>query len=177
MGWVSDLAKSFTGSKQSDAAQEAAGIQAGQYQQIIDMQKPFVDAGVAQLDPLADSATAQGYGQNIGDLLNGGALAPLIKERQDAATNYFAARGLRRSGAAGREAANIPTDLSMQIESELNRRRQSLAGVGQSGVNSSSGALEGIGASLAGGQLGAAQASTNGVNNMIKIASLFMGKK
>lgn len=123
-----DAFNSFTGKSGADSAKEAAEIQAAQQQKVYELFQPYAEAGKAQLPRLATDATVQGYGNNIGDILNGGALNPLIKERQDAATAYMSARGLRRSGSAVREAANIPAGLSMQIEAELNRRRQSLVG-------------------------------------------------
>jgi hypothetical protein len=159
----------FSGKTGAEASKEAAQLQAEQFQKIYDLYKPFTEAGIAQLPQLAKDATAQGYGQNIGDILNTGALDPLIKQRQDAATNYFASRGLRRAGVAGKTAAQIPADLSMQIEQELERRRQSIAGLGQTGSQGSAGALQGIGSALAGGQLGAAQSSAQGAQNVVGI--------
>lgn len=97
---------------------------------------PSFEAGQRQLPILEESATAEGFGSNIGDILSGGALDPLIAERQRAADAQMSARGLRRSGAAIEEAANIPAELGLQIEGELNRRRQQLHGGGQaSGEN------------------------------------------
>lgn len=126
----------LTGQRQSRLAQESAEAQLGFQEESREMFRPIVEAGIAQIDPLAQSATVEGFGANIGSILEGGALDPLIQERQRAADAQMSARGLRRSGAAIQQAADIPADLSLQIESELNRRRQSIAGQGQTGTQS-----------------------------------------
>jgi len=167
-----DVVDGITGQTAADAAKRSGYQQADQFNKIYDLYKPVADAGRAQLEPLSAGATAAGYGQNIGDILNSGALQPMIQDRQNAATSYMAAHGLRRSGAAVREAANIPSDLAMQIENELNRRRQSIAGIGQTGNAGASGALEGIGSSLAGGTLGQAQAQSQGIGNILQLGGM-----
>jgi hypothetical protein len=166
---------SLTGSNGRKAAKKAAAVQAQQFQQIMGMYKPIADAGTAQIASLTSDATAQGFGSNIGDILGGGALDELIRERQDAATGYMAARGLRRSGAAAQQAADIPAELAMQIEGELNRRRQALYAGGAAGVNGMAGGAEGVGAAKASGYYGAAQAGAQGAQNILGIGKALMG--
>lgn len=163
------------GVRAQKAADKSAAQQQAQFDKIISLYQPSVDAATRQYPFLEESATAEGYGNNIGDILKGGSLDPLIKDRQDAATNYMAARGLRRSGAAVREAANIPTDLAMQVEQELTRRRQSLAGQGQTGMAQTSNALNGIGMAQAGATLGGQQIQAQNRNNALGLIGGILG--
>lgn len=169
-GWLGDI----TGQNGADAAMDAANMQAAQFQKVFDLYRPIVEAGQQQLAPLAQSATVSGFSNNIGDILSSGQFGALRQQRQRAATQQFAQTGLRRAGAAGARAADIDTDLALQIESELNRRRQSILSGGQTGIGGASGALQGIGSSLAGGQLGAAQSQAQGTQNMMAIGGALM---
>lgn len=165
----------WLGNTGADAANAAAQVQAQQFEKVFQLFKPYADTGAAMLpNTVADSTTA-GYGKNIGDILNSGTLDPLIRERQDAATAYFAGRGLRRSGAAGRAAADIPADLAMSLESELARRRQGVVQTGLGGAQQAGGALTGIGQALGGGILGAQQAKTQGMQNIASIGGILGG--
>lgn len=160
-----DLIDDFSGKSGQEAAERAAQSQLGFHRESREMFRPIVEAGIAQLPALAESATAGGFGKNIGDILSGGSLDPLIQKRQQAADQQMASRGLRRSGGAIQQAANIPTDLAMQIEGELNRRRQSLAGQGQQGAGSSSSINTMMGDALAGSALAGQQATAQGSSN------------
>ena len=165
----------ITGKTGERAAKEAAQTQVDLQQQIIDLQRPFAEAGTAQLGPLSGSATTEGFGQNIGDIMRGDGFGSMLEERQRASQAALSGAGLRRSGAAATEAANLPTDLAFQIEAELNRRRQSLAGIGQTGVAGQSQALGNIGQAQAGGILGGAQARAQGVGNILDIGGKIAG--
>ena len=159
------LARSFSGEAGAEAALAAGETQANEARASRELFTPIVKAGIAQIPELARGATAEGFGQNIGDILGGGALDPLIAERQRASQAALSGAGIRRSGAAATEAANIPADLAMQIEGELNRRRQSIAGQGQTGAGEQSNLSTMMSQALAGGQLGAAQAQAQGGQN------------
>ena len=162
---IGDTIKGFTGQTGAEAALTAAELQAEEARASREMFRPIVEAGIEQIPALARGATAEGFGQNIGDILSGGALDPLIAQRQRSSEAALSKAGLRRSGAAASEAARIPADLSLQIENELNRRRQSIAGQGQTGAGASAGISSQIGRALAGGQLGAAQSQAQGAQN------------
>lgn len=164
---IKGLLGGFSGQAGAEASLLGAQLQANEARLAREQFTPIIEAGIAQIDPLARSATVGGFGENIGDILGGGALDPLIAQRQRAADAQFSARGLRRSGAAGKAAADIPADLAFQIESELNRRRQSIAGQGQSGAGQSAALSGQIGQALAGGQFGAAQARAQGSQNVV----------
>ena len=170
VGMIDDL----TGKSGAEAALYAADLQAKQFQKLYDLYKPIVEAGQQQLGPLAQSATVQGFGNNIGDILNSDSFSALRDQRQKTATQQLSQAGLRRSGYAGKAAANIDTDLALQIESELNRRRQAILSGGQTGINGAGGALQGIGSSLAGGQLGAAQSNAQGSQNLMAIGGALL---
>jgi hypothetical protein len=166
----------ITGQAGAEAATEAARIQADELGASRELYRPFIEAGAEQLPFLQDSATAEGYGSNIGDILYSGALDPLMAERQRAATAALSSAGLRRSGAAAVEAAKIPADLSMQIESELNRRRGAISQQGVQGANQYSNISQMIAEALAGGKLGAQQSRAQGTQNILDIGtSLFKG--
>ncbi len=162
--------------------EEISERQAEPLHRYLDLLEPQIAAGQAQLPTLEGLATAEGYGGAIGEILQSQTLAPLIQERQRAADQALASRGLRRSGAAIQAAADIPTDLAMQIEGELNRRRQSISGLGQTGIQQSGNIAGQIGSILAGGQqaalqsqLGAAQAGIAGTGNLINLGANILG--
>jgi len=144
-GGIKRAVGDITGRNAEDALNQQAQQQSAALQQIIDLIRPTIEFGQAQQEPIAQSATLEGFGRSIGDILTGGAIDPLIDERQRRSQAALAGAGLRRSGAAAREAANIPTDLAFQIESELNRRRQSIAQQGQTGIGQTAGLTGQIG--------------------------------
>jgi len=93
--------------------------------------RPFAQAGLGALPGLQAGATLGGFGQNIGDIFQSGALNPLIAQRQRSAESALGRAGLTRSGAAARSAADIPADLAFQLENLLFGRTAELAGLGQ----------------------------------------------
>jgi hypothetical protein len=167
---IGDTIKGFSGQTGAEAALASSQLQAGLAREQMELFRPMVEAGIAQIPELARGATAEGFGQNIGQILQGGALDPLIAERQRAAEATLSARGLRRSGAAAQAAADIPADLALQVEQELTRRRQSIAGQGQTGAGAQAQLGQNVGAILSQGQLGAAQAQAQGSQNIASLA-------
>lgn len=170
-GFVDDI----TGKSAQDAIDEAAQTQAGFQNQILDLLRPTVEAGQAQLDPLAQSATLKGFGANIGDILSSGALDPVIAERQKASQAALAGAGLRRSSEAGRRAAQIPTDMAFSVEQELNRRRGNIAGLGERATGQTAGTLGNIGSILGQGILGGQQAGAAGTQNIMGLLGPLLG--
>lgn len=124
----------LSGKGARDAAERASQRQIEFQRETRELFRPIVEAGIAEIPELSRSATAEGFGQNIGEILQGESFAPLVEQRERAAAQALSSAGLRRSGQRARAAAQIPTDLALQIEGELNRRRQSIAGQGQSGA-------------------------------------------
>jgi len=165
----------ITGASGARAAIQAGQIQADELRGAQDLFTPIIESGARQIPALEDSATAEGYGSSIGDIISSGALNPLIDERQRAATQVFASSGLRRSGERGRAAGDITADTVMQLENELNRRRQNLVGAGQQGAERSAQLSSMIGEVLAGGKLGAQQSRARGTKNIIGIGRNILG--
>lgn len=101
---------------------------------------PFLEpvAGVVGdvLPQVQRGATIGGFGENIADILSGGALDPLIQERQRAGTSALASAGLSRSNVAAERAAAIPAELAFNIENLLAGRQSNLLQQGTgAGVN------------------------------------------
>lgn len=166
---LEDAFKDITGQTAQEELKKTAEEQAKGLERFFDLLQPSIEAGQRQIEPLESAATVEGFGGGIGDILNSGALDPLIAQRQRSADALMAARGLRRSGAAVQEAANIPADLALSIESELNRRRQSLFGAGQTGIQNA-GNLQGqIGQIIAGGQQAGLAARQAGLGNLLQL--------
>ena len=164
----------FSGKNAAGAIDKSTQQQIQFQNRILDMYAPTVQAGQAQLPQLATSATVPGYSQSIGDILGMDNFGQLRQQRQNAATQQFASAGLRRAGVAGKAAADIDTDLAMQIEQELNNRRQSIAGMGTTGMSSSAGALGNIGSILGSGTLGKQEAKSAGFGNIMNIGATLL---
>lgn len=172
---VSSILGHVTGQKAGKAIDKSTGQQMAMFNRILELNQPFVDASRAQLAPLAEGASVGGYGADIGEILGGDAFQQLRTQRQNTAMQQLAQSGLRRAGIAGSAAADIDTDLAMQIESELNRRRQAIAGLGQGAMASSAGTLGSMGATQAAGTLGKAEAKAGGSENLMKIGGSLIG--
>ena len=162
-----DIIDRISGKDAEEATKEAADAQVGFQQQIMDLLRPQVEFGQEQLPALGASSTVEGFGQNIGDILSGGALDPLIAEQQRAGRAEMSHLGLRRSSGNVKRAAQLPSSVAFNIESELNRRRQANAGIGQTGLTGTAGALGESGRAVAGGILGGAGARAQGTQNII----------
>jgi hypothetical protein len=92
--------------------------------------QPFSQAGINALPGLEQGSTLEGFGGGLSDIFNSSAIQPLIQDRMRAANSAFGSAGLTRSGGAIQAAADIPTELAMQIEQMLNERQTGLAGLG-----------------------------------------------
>ncbi len=185
MGLWNDLKEGFfgenspggflTGQGARESSERLAREQLGFQEQSREMFRPIVDAGIAQLPALGQSATAEGFGQNLGSILQGGALDPLIAQKQKAAEHYMASKGLRRSGAAVREAGKIPADMALMVENELNRRRQSIAGQGQSGAGNMGNINTMMGQILGRSSSDQAAIATQGQQNAVSLGTAAIG--
>lgn len=125
---------------QSEAAKEAAAIQAASFERALPMLQeqlgltrgafdPFIQAGVGALPELQRGfqapagTTAGGLEDIINQIMGGEAFGGLVEERQRGIQGQLAAGGLTRSGRAVEEAAAIPTDLAFQLENLLTGRQ------------------------------------------------------
>lgn len=101
---------------------------------------PFLEplAGVVPglVPQIQQSATLEGFGGNISDILSSQAFQPLIDARRKESQSQLASAGLTRSNVAAETAAALPAELAFSIENLLSGRQSSLldAGTG-AGVN------------------------------------------
>lgn len=170
------------------ARAEVEGAQLGideirrQFDQTQQNLDPFVQAGIGALPGLQEGATVGGLDATIADILNTDVFGSLVEERQRGVQGQLAAGGLTRSGTAIQEAANIPTELALQLENLLFGRQGQLAGSGQNaasglgalGAQASGGVadlLKGQGVSTGAGILTNAQAQASGTSQALGIAS------
>ncbi len=144
----------------SDAASQAAAAQvAGQQQGIATLREnlgPFAQAGIGQLPGLQEGATAGGLDARLAQIFGGSQFQNLVGERTRAVQGGLSAAGLNRSGAGLQAAANIPTDLGLQLEQLLTGRSQTLASQGQQ-------AAAGLGGQVANLQAGIGQTRGQGI--------------
>jgi hypothetical protein len=156
------------------AQAQAAGKQQG-IETLTRELTPFREAGLQGLEGLLQGSTAQGFGANLGELLGGGALQPLIAERGRAVQGQLAAGGLTRSGAGLQAAAAVPTDLALQIEQMLSGRQAGLAQTGfeaASGIGGGVAGLQaGIGRDIGAGIVTDAQAKAGQQQGLLSLAS------
>lgn len=184
----------------SDAGSNGAAMQ-GQYnQQAIDElrrqfdttqtnMQPYMQAGTDALGNAQDGATPQGLDALLAQIMGTGSFGSLVDERQRAVQGQLAAGGLTRSGTAVKEAANVSSDLALQIESLLSGRQSNLATMGansaanlgqssQANSNSIANLLSNSGQAYANGAVTDAQSSAQGKSNMLStaasVAGLFM---
>jgi len=85
---------------------------------------------------IEQSATLEGFGQNISDILSSQAFDPLLDARRKEAQSQLASAGLTRSNVAAEKAAALPAELAFSIEDLLSGRQGSLLNAGSgAGVN------------------------------------------
>lgn len=127
---------------------------------------------------VARSSTLQGFGQNISDILSGGALDPLIGQRQESATSALASAGLSRSNVAAERAAEIPAELAFLLEGELFGRAEDRLTTGLDAQSDIARLLEQQGINLGNIDLGVGQ-GVSGIQEAggINLANLIGGEK
>lgn len=182
----SSAAKS-AGKSQAGAAREAAALQNEQFQQTREDQLPYREAGVRALGKLESAADYTPFGMSQFQADPGYGFR--LSEGQKALERSAAARGGLISGGALKAATRYGQDMgSQEYTNAFNRYQterqarlgplQSLAGVGQSSVNQlgSLGAanaanvgnlMTGGAAAQAAGQVGSANAYTQGVSSYL----------
>jgi len=92
---------------------------------------PFIQAGQHALPGVIAGTTAQGLDARLARIADTDIFGTLLGERERASQSQLAARGQRFSGEGARAAAEIPTDLLLQLEELLTQRGTGLAGSGQ----------------------------------------------
>lgn len=160
-------------------AEQQSAQQQAQFQEIMDLIRPGVETGLEAQQQLSGFATPEGIGQLLTDIQTGPAFSaladPITEERGRAAEAALSAAGLRRSGGAIREAANIPTDVRTSItQSLLDRVLGTTGNVSQLGggfLGGTLSALQGFGQA---GQ-GAVEAALAGAQGRTGILSGLLG--
>lgn len=143
---------------------------------------PFIEAGVGALPDVIQGTTAGGLEERLGQIFGTDVFKNLVGERTRAVEGQLGAGGLTRSGTAIKQAAAIPTDIGLALESLLSGRAQSLAGQGQSATfgqaqlgAQTSGSIANIlsqqGQNIASGILADQQASAAGTEQLVNIAT------
>lgn len=153
------------------AGSRAATAENALTQQGIDAILPFLTAGTEQLPGLAEGATAGGLGARLQEIIQGDAFGGLIGERQRGLQGQLSAGGLTRSGTALESAANIPTELALQLEQLLTGRSQQLAGQGLGAGGSIANLFSQQGVAAGSGIVTDAQSKAAGLGQVAKIAS------
>jgi hypothetical protein len=172
------------GQLQYDAAMAGVGELRRQFDTTTGNLQPFVQAGLSQLPGALQASTAGGLDARLKQIMGGEAFGSLVAERGKVVNNQLSQGGLTRSGAALREAARIPTDVALALESELFGRQSNLLGSGQNaaaglgalGSQNASG-IAGLlgrgGDALAQSAVAQGQIATGRTQNAVGIASLF----
>lgn len=143
--------------------EEAKGLLGGAQEQIQPLLQPLAGLVPELLPQVQQGATIGGFGQNIADILGGGALDPLIADRQRAANFALGSAGLSRSNVAAETAAEIPTELAFALESLLSGRQGDLLQTGISGVGALSNLLQGTASNIGNLAIGQGSLQSQGI--------------
>ncbi|MEW8288242.1 MAG: tail fiber domain-containing protein [Candidatus Thiodiazotropha endolucinida] len=92
---------------------------------------PFINAGQGVVGDVTGAGTVGGLNERLAAIMGSDMFGALIEERERAVQNQLARSGMRRSGLALREAADIPTGLALAVEQALYGRQAGLMGSGQ----------------------------------------------
>lgn len=169
-GILSTVASAFTKKKSSDSAAdaqvEAARIASEELKRQFDLARsdlqPFVAAGTGALSQIQNGATVAGMDERIRSLANSETFGALRDERLRGVTSHLGAVGLRRSGAAAEEIANLDTSLLLGLENDLFARQSGLATNAQNAAGGQAAQAINTGNSLASLQVGAGDAIAAG---------------
>lgn len=143
---------------------------------------PYLDAGTGALSSVISGSTIGGLDSTLADIFKSSTFGSLLDERTRAVEGQLSAGGLTRSGTAIQEAAAIPTDLGLALESLLTGRSQQLAntgvnaaiGQGNIGANASAqigDALSSIGQAESSGVLADSQAQAQQTQQLVQMAT------
>ncbi len=115
------------------AAAQAKAVreQRRQFDYSKELLQPFVDMGQGSISDVQEASTIAGLNRRLGQIQDTRSFNELVDMRSDQAQSHLASVGSRRSGAAVREAAQIPTDLALSIEGVLNDRSTNLVASSQ----------------------------------------------
>lgn len=136
------LAQLFGGGGDTGAGGRAAAAETGGNQQAIDQLikqlglsrldvDPNIQAGQRALAGVEEGSTVGGLESRLSRIADTDVFSTIARERGLAAQSQLAPRGQTFSGEGARAAAEVPTDLLLQLEELLTRRQTGLAGSGQ----------------------------------------------
>lgn len=182
MGLLDSLSAVFGGSSSQVGAPAAAQSSRFIKQAIEELrgqQAPFAAAGELALPEVIQGISAGGLGERLSEIFGTDVFEDLVGERTRAVEGQLAAGGLTRSGTAISEAAAIPTDIGLALESLLTGRATDLA-FGAQGAGAQTSAnianlLTRQGADVASGILTDAQARAAGGQNLVNLATTAAG--
>lgn len=114
-----------------ERAQEAQDLS----RELVELAKPTFQLGQQQLQDFTQTSTPGGLSGLLSEISGSGLTEGLERERMRGVEQFAAARGLRRSGSALREAAKVPTDVLFGLVDRItgNRLRGAQVGLGQGG--------------------------------------------
>lgn len=117
------------------AGQAGADQTAALFKEYLGLLRPSIEQGTSALQGLGQYSTAGGMDELYRSVADGPLATSMMADRERAADQALAGAGLRRSGTAAREAADIPTDVIGQIMSMImgNRQNEATIGLGQGG--------------------------------------------
>lgn len=148
-------------SRAAKDAQKSSNALAGDYRDFIDLMTPSVELGQSFLQGLGETATPDGLNELYTQLSGSDLANNMIGDRQRYAEQAMAGSGLRRSGAAIKTAANLPTEVITGLMDSILGMRQNIA---STGLGMSSGILGGLGG-IQGANNASATAAMNQASN------------
>ena len=182
MGLLDTLSGIFGGSSSQvggEAARETGRFSQRAINELREQFAPFAEAGAVALPEVVQGITAGGLGERLEEIFGTDIFNRLVEERTGAVEGQLAAGGLTRSGTAIAEAASIPTDIGLALESLLTGRSQDLAfgaqGAGATTSTNIANLLSRQGQDVASGILTDAQARAAGGQNLVNVATTAAG--
>ncbi len=123
--------------------------------------RPFLDAGSAQLEGLAQGATVGGLDERLGEIFNSDTFGNLVQDRERGVQSALSAGGLTRSGGGVQAIADVGSELGLQLENLLTGRSSNLANIGQSAAGGVANLFNQQGQNLSSGIVTDAQSRAN----------------
>jgi hypothetical protein len=94
------------------------------------MFQPYQEPGLDAYEQFAQGSTPEGLDAILSQIMGGNTFGSLIDERTRSMEGMLSAGGLTRSGEALDQAAQLPVDVALALESLLSGRQAGLADTG-----------------------------------------------
>ena len=147
LGLLGDAFKTGDSSARS-AGQKSADQSAAMYREFLELIKPSLNQGTEALQGLGTYSSIDGYNDLYNEVAGSDLAASMMADRERSADQALAGAGLRRSGAAAREAANLPTDVITRLMDAVIGNQKNIASMGLGQGGSALGAIGGVSNSL-----------------------------